>query len=46
MSKKNTNSHKPFTNFSSIFLSFCECLGTFSRFPYAKDFFKPFYSFS
>ena len=38
-----TNDHKSLTNFSKIFLSFCECLGTFSRFPVRQEWF--FYLF-
>ena len=38
-----TNAHKLPTNFSQIFPSFCECLGTFSRFPIRQGWF--FYLF-
>ena len=39
----NANYHQLVTNFSKIFNPFCECLGTFSRFPYAKDGFSIFF---
>ena len=39
------NYHKLDMNLSKIFLSFCECLGTFSGFPKRREFFQAFLFF-